>query len=615
MKQTSFVLNKNVRKASAWMLVILILLSAASQVLGHAVMTNGFTVKVSNIWIENKNGLRVRGKLYQPPTATEDSPAPGVVYLHGYQNNRETSDPYGIELARRGFVVIVLDTLGRGNSQNQFSEDEPGFDPTYGGDTAFATLQALPFVDAERCGMGGHSLGGEMSYTAALTNPEVKAIVFSGFAYTTEATPTTPPNRLMSFGKYDEYRQRMTGTRDCESEWMGSPQTQAAIPDADPQFDTTYGSFADGSARRVHMTRTTHVSESFDEGALAEAVTWFNEALNGGAPLPIPADAQIWRWKELTSLLAMVFGVMSVIPGAILLLGVRPFSVLVGAPQGSYHRDQKTFRGVFWINTGLTLLYLPLILVIFGLHVYVVPIDKVFPMMMVNGVVFWFVIINLIGFFIFKGWVRKRQGQKPPVNYKVLGLSEQPDKIRPNGRKLLIALLLAVVLFGGLYLLEAGLESFLLVDWRYKFPYASDLTPYRFLMFLLYVPFFLIGFIQVNIMLQAQLRPKPGKDWSETVQKKTLIGILVMVIPLLLHMALQYVPLFTSGLVPFVGPGGALVGFVINLEHMIVIQILMVPIGSVLYEATGSVYPGAILNALIVAWMFTSSSVIAPLPV
>ena len=41
-----------------------------------------------------------------------------------------------------------------------------------------------------------------------------------------------------------------------------------------------------------------------------------------------------------------------------------------------------------------------------------------------------------------------------------------------------------------------------------------------------------------------------------------------MIIPLLLHMALQYIPLFTTGAVPFVGPGGALVGFVINLEHM-----------------------------------------------
>ena len=46
------------------------------------------------------------------------SPAPGVVYIHGYQNNRETSDAYCIEMARRGFVVLEIDALGRGNSGN-----------------------------------------------------------------------------------------------------------------------------------------------------------------------------------------------------------------------------------------------------------------------------------------------------------------------------------------------------------------------------------------------------------------------------------------------------------------------------------------------------------------
>jgi hypothetical protein len=94
-----------------------------------------------------------------------------------------------------------------------------------------------------------------------------------------------------------------------------------------------------------------------------------------------------------------------------------------------------------------------------------------------------------------------------------------------------------------------------------------------------------------------------------------LVSILVMIVPLMFMMALQYVPLYVAGIVPFVGPGGAMVGFVINIEHMLVLLTLMVPVSTVLYEATGSIYPGAVLNALIVTWMFTSSSVIAPLPI
>jgi hypothetical protein len=420
---------------------------------------------------------------------------------------------------------------------------------------------------------------------------------------------------LMILGKYDEYRERMTGTDDFEAEWMSSPQTLAAIGSAGLEFDTTYGSFANGTARRVHMTLTTHVGESFDKGAIAEAITWYHQALAPDSPLTIPADQQIWRNKEIGSLVALVAGIFSVMPAAVLLLGVKPFSALVGVPNTAYTCDRKTFRNTFLINSGLTLLFLPLVLTIFGLHVYGVRIDKVFPMMMVNGVVFWFLVINIIGFLIFRGWLKKQRSANPTVNAIELGISDSEEKIRWGWAKIWRTLLLGVVLFAFVYALEAIPESLMLVDWRYKFPYASDLTGYRFLMMLLYFPLFLIGFIQVNIMLQGQLRPKPGKSHFATILRKSVVGTLVMVIPLLFMMALQYVPLFTAGIVPFVGPGGALVGFVINIEHMIVLLALMVPVGTVLYEATGSVYPGAVLNALIVTWMFTSSSVIAPLPV
>lgn len=612
---SSFIFDKKVRRGAAWALLIGILITLGAQVLAHAAMTGWFQVEVRNITFENKNGLTVRGKLFHPPNASEANPAPGVVYLHGYQNNRETMDPFGIELARRGFVVITLDALGRGNSDNQFSEADPGFDPTYGADSAFTYLQNLPFVDAQRCGMGGHSLGGEWSYLTALENPEVQAIVFSGFAYTEDATLKIPKNMLMIFGKYDEYRGRMTGTRDFEAEWLSSPQTQAAIDAIGPAFDTTYGAFKDGTARRVHMTRTTHVPESFDKGAIAEAINWYSQALNPDVPLPIPPDQQIWQVKEVGSLVAMIAGVFSTLPAAVLLLGVKPFSKLAGTPSAAYACDKQTFWRAFLINAGLTLLYLALVMVIFGFHVYVLPIDRVFPMMMVNGVVFWFLVINLIGFFIFRRWLRKPKAARGDVDYKELGISESEDRIRLSWPTVWRTLWLALVLFGFVYALEAIPEAFLLVDFRYKFPYASDLTWYRVLMLLLYFPLFLVGFLQVNILLQGQLRPNPGKSWLGTVVQKSLVGIFVMVTPLLFHMALQYLPLFTTGFVPFVGPGGALVGFVINLEHMCVLLALMIPISSLLYQATGQIYAGSVLNALIVTWMFTSSSVIAPLPI
>jgi hypothetical protein len=88
-----------------------------------------------------------------------------------------------------------------------------------------------------------------------------------------------------------------------------------------------------------------------------------------------------------------------------------------------------------------------------------------------------------------------------------------------------------------------------------------------------------------------------------------------MILPLLLFLCIQYVPLFTTGFIPLVGPGGMFVSFVLNLFHIIIVLCMVIPISTWFFQLTGKIYLGAILNAALVAWMFTSSQVIAPIPV
>ena len=184
---------------NAWIaLLACVLVSLVAVITASTVQRDFGRVEVSNVTFTNADGAKVRAKLLKPAGASTDSPAPGVVYIHGYQNNRETSDAYCIEMARRGFVVLTIDALGRGNSGNPRDMGDPAFDPTYGGRTAFEHLKALPYVDVDRVGLMGHSLGAEMVYGIALTDPAVKALVISGFAYTTDATAAVPPNMLIS---------------------------------------------------------------------------------------------------------------------------------------------------------------------------------------------------------------------------------------------------------------------------------------------------------------------------------------------------------------------------------------------------------------------------------
>src|SRR5512136_1811091 len=236
-------------------------------------------IEVSNVNFKNFNTIPIRAKLFRPVSVTSTHPAPGAVYIHGYQNNRETGDAYSLELARRGFVVLNIDAIGRGNSGEPNDPREANFDPTYGGTTSIKYLRSLSYVKADSVGILGHSLGAEMAYRVALNDPSIRALVITGFAYTTEASQTLPQNMLMIMGKWDEFRRRMTGIRDLEKEWMSAEPTRRVFPVANPKLGETYGDFAQGTARRVFIPRITHVQESHNLASIAETVEWMKNAL------------------------------------------------------------------------------------------------------------------------------------------------------------------------------------------------------------------------------------------------------------------------------------------------------------------------------------------------
>jgi dienelactone hydrolase len=595
-------------------LIVCLLVLVSAVIVAWLVQRDFGGVAVTNVRFDNLNGIPLRAKLLRPVEATAENPLPGAVYIHGYQNNRETSDAYCIEMARRGFVMLCIDAIGRGNSGIPNDVDDPDFDETYGGRTSLEYLKSLPSVDAARMGMMGHSLGAEMAYTVALQDPTVQALVISGFAYTLNASPTSPKNMLMIIGKYDEYRKRMTGVNDIRTEWMSSPQTQRVIPAEKPQLGVTYGNFDQGTARRVFVPHTIHIQTSHSNAPVAEAVEWMRSALSPPEELWIDTSRQIWHIKEWATLVAMLSGLASVLPLGLILLRTRFFRPLRGTVSDAYACTGRSWLRLAAANGLLMWLYLPLILVLFGLHVYVVPIDKVFPMMMVNGTIWWFVWINIIGFFLFRRWFKKRS-RESGLTLAVLGISYREDRFALDWDQLGRTALLGVILFAFAYAVEHLLEAIFIVDYRFIFPFASDLTPYRALMFLLYLPFLLLGFLLLGIFLHGQLR-RPSKGTQlKTFLSWSTSNVLALVVPLILFLMIQYVPLLAAGILPFVGPGGMLASFTMNLFHIIGVLIMVVPISTWFFQLTGKIYLGALVNAALVAWMFTSSQVIAPIPV
>ena len=88
----------------------------------NRLQTGGGTIKVTEGVIEANELGKIAYKLYTPVTATEANKAPGVLLLHGYQNDHETCAAYAIELARRGAVVMAIDEFGHGSTEPSMFE-------------------------------------------------------------------------------------------------------------------------------------------------------------------------------------------------------------------------------------------------------------------------------------------------------------------------------------------------------------------------------------------------------------------------------------------------------------------------------------------------------------
>ena len=92
-------------KNSKFWLCLSLILCLVSAIVASAVQTSG-GIRIKEMSWESPSGHQLAAYLYIPQNATKDTPAPGVVTIEGWYNNKEMQDLYSIELARRGYVGL-----------------------------------------------------------------------------------------------------------------------------------------------------------------------------------------------------------------------------------------------------------------------------------------------------------------------------------------------------------------------------------------------------------------------------------------------------------------------------------------------------------------------------
>jgi hypothetical protein len=131
--------------------------------------------------------------LYVPACSTQQSPA--MLALHPTSNiGKQTVDGkakpdrgYGRELAQRGYVVIAPDYPGFGELSDYDFQNDRYLSGSMAGIfyhvRCVDILEQLPFVDKERIGVIGHSLGGHNAMYVAAFDSRLKLII-SSFGWT-----------------------------------------------------------------------------------------------------------------------------------------------------------------------------------------------------------------------------------------------------------------------------------------------------------------------------------------------------------------------------------------------------------------------------------------------
>lgn len=165
--------------------------------MSNLAQTDGGCVTKETLQIESPSGHRLSMDMLQPKSASPKHPAPAIVFAHGGNTNKEKSDDFQIEWARRGFVVVSFDLYGHGESE--ILNDQEWLVNGRGLYDTVEYLTSLPFVDADRIGVSGHSRGGNTIHESILIDnkrqhPLIKTVLY------VSRDPVYKDNETATFG-------------------------------------------------------------------------------------------------------------------------------------------------------------------------------------------------------------------------------------------------------------------------------------------------------------------------------------------------------------------------------------------------------------------------------
>lgn len=545
---------------AGWLLVL------AGSFLAHSIQTAG-DIRIKDIRFTASNGNTLSALLYIPPNASAQTPAPGILAVHGYINSREVQSGFAIEFARRGYVVMALDQSGHGYS------DAPAFANGFGGPAALDYLRGLDIVDSDNIGLEGHSMGGWTVLAAAAAMPDAyKSMVLQGSStgsgMAAPGTPQWPRNVSVVFAQYDEFAPLMWEVAQG-SNIASSPKLQQLFGASGPVVEgQIYGDIAAGTARVLQSPPVTHPGNHISHASIGHAVDWFAQTLEGGNPQAV--QNQIWFLKEIGTLIALV-GFVVLLLGSFNVLLMSPYFAQLSAdtsPSAYVRRTPKWWLAALISAVIPVLTFYPFM----GWGASLLPASAWFPQTITSQIAVWAVLNGII--------------------FSVLGLLLRADRISFS-HKLLPSVLVALATVGLAYLAVLVADFLFKIDFRFWFVGVKAMSLAQFQIMLIYLIPFTVFFVLALRALHSGLSVATDKPLQQYCSNS-----LVLMGGFLAFLLLQYGSLFIRGLL--ITPGEPL-NTIVMIQFVPMLLIVAI-VSTYTWRRTASYLPGAFINALFVSW-------------
>lgn len=579
---------------------------------------------VTTVETEEIEGKVVSGILFKPKAASAENPLPAVVLTHGYLNNREMQLQNAIELARRGFVVLTVDREGHGNYEN--TGDTGAMMATSGLYDSVKYVYNLDYVDKDKIGISGHSMGG-FTTAATLAQDVQLGLVSAGLMQAWSTFITAGADVDVGFLKaYDDEffftTEENGGT--ISREWLTTDQAKEFVGETGDSVvnkgiyvngqlvETEGGQEVDGAFRVIYEIDGVHPQNHCSvEGANA-VVNFFYSAF--GTPNGyeyIPETNQTWWVKEMFSLIGLIAFFALIFPMVSLLLRIPFFRSLAGKQTVSADGtlvwtdnalpEAKPLKGIqknltYWLGAiGIALFSgftIQSICTEYGDKWF--PNTQLYPQDTTNWVAMWAVCVALFSvavilfFWFVNGAINKLRYKEQSSSY-----TENPfaaAKLQTGFTGLVKTFVLALVVVGLLLALLFLNWAIWKVDFRIWTLAVKVFDLGVFLPTIVrYSVFFGIFFI-ISAIFNENYRAKNIPEWASI-----LINVFFNIIGVLLVVAIQYGTFTTTG--EMWQPDMAL-GYIV-LFPMIPILAIATVISRRMSAKTGNIWLGAFINTML----------------